>query len=78
MPERFFAPDAGQKRILEWGLDVFEARSAVAWQAFLAGASQWLTLREKAGCSAIEAAYRDVLEGLSSPDQGYILSLAEH
>jgi hypothetical protein len=78
MPKRFFAPDAGQKRILEWGLDVFEARSAVAWQAFLADASQWLTLREKAGCSAIEAAYRDVLEGLSSPDQGYILSLADH
>jgi Protein of unknown function (DUF2855) len=78
MPQLFFAPDAGQKRIVQWGRDVFEARSAAPWQAFVASASKWLTLREKAGCSAIEAAYRDVLEGRSSPDQGHIFSLAEH
>ncbi|MBR0701967.1 DUF2855 family protein [Bradyrhizobium diazoefficiens] len=78
LPKRFFAPEAGQKCIQEWGQDVFEARTAAAWQAFLADTSQWLTLSERAGCLAIEAAYRDVLEGHSSPDQGYILSLAEH
>jgi hypothetical protein len=77
MPRLFFAPDAGQKRILEWGLDLFEARTGPAWQAFVAEASQWLTLRESAGPSAVETAYRDVLEGHSSPNQGYILSLAD-
>jgi hypothetical protein len=76
-PTLFFAPHAMQKRIMEWGPGEFQARSDAAWQAFLVETSRWLKLRAGSGCQAIETAYREVLEGRSSPEHGYVLSLTE-
>jgi|HubBroStandDraft_1064217.scaffolds.fasta_scaffold24162_2 hypothetical protein len=74
-PKLFFAPDAGQRRILEWGPGELEARSEAAWRAFLGDAARWLELHEGSGTEAVEAAYRTVLEGRSTPEQGHVLSL---
>lgn len=75
-PQFFFAPTQMQKRRDEWGPGELERRLADAFGAFLDQAPQWLSVRRGAGPDAVEAVYRETLEGQVSPDTGQILSMA--
>ncbi|MCI0749694.1 MAG: DUF2855 family protein [Nevskiales bacterium] len=71
----FFAPTRVVQRRKDWGIEGFERRYAEAWAAFLPSVNRWLKVIEGHGPAAIEAAYREVLEGKSRPELGHILSL---
>lgn len=71
-PVLFFAPDHIRKRAAEWGLAEIETRFDAALRAFVA-ASPWLTLVQHHGPQALEAVYRQVLDGRSSPELGHII-----
>jgi hypothetical protein len=54
---------------------VFLERVSAAEQTFLASARDWLEVVRGRGTAAIEATYRDMLEGRAAPNQGHVLSL---
>ena len=74
-PVLFFAPDHAAKRQRDWGPDGFQSRLGDAWRAFLEAADGWLTVIEGHGPEAVEAAYRQVLAGRATPNQGHLVSL---
>jgi hypothetical protein len=75
--EFFFLPPWLEKRRREWGPGEFGRRYGDAWSAFLPSAGGWLQIVRGDGPAAVEAVYRDLLEGRVDPAVGHILSLAE-
>ena len=75
-PEFLFAPVQIAKRRTDWGRDGFESNVAEAWERFIPWTDSWLTLRHRTGPVAIEAAYRDLLEGRVDPRIGDICTFA--
>jgi hypothetical protein len=73
-PQFFFAPTHVQKRQKDWGPEAFGQRLAQAWLEFLPSVESWLKVRHGRGPQAVEAAYREVLDGRSTPEIGLILS----
>ncbi|HEY8518423.1 MAG TPA: DUF2855 family protein [Candidatus Binatia bacterium] len=76
-PELFFAPGQIEKRNREWGPGGLQTRMAEAWRTFLGETEGWLRIIHKRGPEAVEAVYRDGVEGRIKPDEGLILSLHE-
>jgi len=78
-PVLFFAPAQIKKRHADWGAAGLSQRTEAAWGAFLARAtnaqSPWITVVRGHGPQALEAVYRDLLDGRSQPQQGHVLSL---
>lgn len=82
-PELFFAPAQAKKRLAPppegWGAAGFEARLQAAWGALVQTMEQtgrpWLQVREGRGSAAVEAAYRELLDGRSDPRTGLMLSV---
>jgi hypothetical protein len=74
-PEFLFAPTQITKRRSEWGRDGFEEAVAGAWARFIPWTDGWLTIRHAVGPAAVEAAYRDVLDGRVDPAVGDICTL---
>jgi hypothetical protein len=74
-PQFFFAPTQYVKRTRDWGREGLEQRFGQAWQAFLGSVDGWLKVIEGRGPEAVEAVYRDTLEGRTTPEQGHVLSL---
>ncbi len=76
-PERefFFAPGQIQKRVADWGAQVFQERIAQAWRGFRDTSTDWLTVERGYGREAVERVYRATLAGEARPDRGYVLSL---
>ena len=75
-PEFLFAPVQIAKRRSDWGREGFEAAVAAAWGRFVPWTDGWLTIRHAAGPEAVEAVYRDVLDGRVDPAVGDICTLA--
>jgi hypothetical protein len=79
-PVLFFAPAQIKKRHADWGAAGLSQRTEAAWGAFLAratdAAAPWITVVRGQGPQALEAVYRDLLDGRSRPQQGHVLSLA--
>lgn len=73
-PQFFFAPTQVQKRRKDWGPGGLEQRFGQAWAAFLPSVAGWLQVRHGRGPAAIEATYKDVLEGRATPEAGHVLS----
>lgn len=73
--EWFFAPGHMQKRVGDWGAEVFEQRSSAFVQASAAKTRSWLTQESLAGLSALSAIYADVSAGTVSPDKGLIVEM---
>ena len=75
----FFAPAQIKKRSAEWGAGGLGERLVRGWQAFLAKVSNpqspWLTVQQHQGRDALEAVYRQVLQGKSDPRLGHIVGL---
>jgi hypothetical protein len=74
-PKFFFAPDQIQKRHADWGPGGLDQRFAGAWAALTGSVGGWLKVIESRGPEAVEAAYRDTLEGRVPPQAGLVLSL---
>jgi hypothetical protein len=74
-PTFFFAPDRLVKRRADWGPGGVDERVATAWQEFLRSVDAWLSIVERHGRAGVEATWREVLEGKSSPNVGYVVSL---
>ena len=73
-PSFFFAPAQAQKRMGEWGAAGLQERIDQAWGGFLADTAGWIRVVHGSGRAAIEAVYRDTLEGRARPDEGHVLS----
>ncbi len=76
-PQTFFAPTQLQKRIKEWGGNVFQQKLGTAWMEFRATAEQSIEVVTGRGRQAIEKVYLETLQGRVAPSQGHILSLWE-
>jgi hypothetical protein len=76
-PSFFFAPDRVVKRREDWGAAGFEERVEDAWSAFLASVAGWLRVEERHGPDELEATWREVLDGRTPPDVGYVVSPAD-
>lgn len=82
-PELFFAPARIRLRRAPppegWGADGLALRLAEAWQAFIDrvdGANPpWLVVRSQRGATAVEAAYRRMLDGQGDARDGLMLGL---
>jgi hypothetical protein len=74
-PEFFFAPDRVRARTRDWGADAFQARVGASWREFVPAADAWIHVVRRSGAAAVEETYREVLDGRTAPDRGYVLSL---
>lgn len=73
-PKFFFAPDQVAKRSREWGPDGLDQRFNESWHRFVPWSEQWLEVEHGSGFDAIEAAYRQVLEGDVPPHLAHVVS----
>ena len=74
-PQFFFAPTRVQKRTKDWGWAGLLQRLGAGWLAFVPSVEKWLEIRTGRGPQAVEATYREVLEGRQAPRLGHMLSL---
>jgi hypothetical protein len=74
-PSFFFAPDQIVKRTKDWGRAGLGDRVAEAWRRFVEFADGWLEIRHGAGPEAVEATYRELVDGRADPSVGHVLSL---
>jgi Protein of unknown function (DUF2855) len=74
-PTPFFAPDRIRTRAKEWGQAGLDARFAESWRRLVAWSDGWLEVMSGAGPEAVEAAYRDVLEGRTAGTTGHSLTM---
>ncbi len=73
-PAFFFAPTQLQKRVADWGYPGLEERVTEAIRDFIATTRPWLKITHGQGPQAIEAVYRQTLEGKTPPELGQMLS----
>ncbi len=73
--EMFFAPSHIQKRIKDWGSDVFEQRTGVFLQEAIAKSRGWLKLTKLSGLNGLMARFDDVREGRIPPEEGLIVEM---
>mgnify|MGYP000170553765 CR=1 FL=1 len=71
----FFAPDRAKQRIGDWGQAGFAKNLGARWMPFLDSASAWLTIEKQTGIEAVLENYKDLLNGQSGPDKGYLFTL---
>jgi hypothetical protein len=76
-PTFFFAPDQVKARTVDWGADGLEARVSDAWRPFVEGTERWLDVVHGSGPEAVEAVYRELLDGRTDPSIGHVLTLRE-
>lgn len=74
-PILFFAPDHMTAAIEEMGMDAFTASYNGAWRAFLTSTDGFMTVDERHGLAAAEAAFATTLKGSAPPDQGIVIRL---
>ncbi len=71
----FFAPDRAKQRIGDWGQAGFAENLGASWIPFLDSAKDWLTVEKAEGMEAILENYKDLLNGQSGPNKGYLFTL---
>lgn len=74
-PEMFFAPGAVADRLAEWGTDGYQQRMRGALATFIADSYDWLTIDERRGSVAAQAAWTELHAGDIAPSRGLIASL---
>jgi hypothetical protein len=82
-PVLFFAPAQVKKRSAAppegWGAGGLQQRLGDAWQAFMqpvnAAGNPWLHISHARGATAVETAYRSLLDGRTDPREGLMLQL---
>jgi hypothetical protein len=71
----FFAPSQIQKRIQEWGPQVFEKNSRDYLAVSVAKSRDWLKMTKIDGLSGMQAIFEDICEGNIAPDAGLIVKM---
>ncbi len=74
-PQFFFAPSQIAKRTEEWGQEGLDARLGEAWDRYADWVDSWIHFRHSVGPEAVEAVYRELLDGRADPRVGYICTL---
>jgi hypothetical protein len=74
-PVMFFAPDQIKKRAQEWGRGGIETRLGAVWPGYTQLLDRALKVEHGRGEAAVEAVYRDTLNGRVAPERAHILSL---
>jgi hypothetical protein len=74
-PTFFFAPTQIAKRNEDWGAAELERRVGEAWRRYSRWTDGWLQLRRADGPAAVEAAFRELLEGKCDPRVGYVATM---
>ena len=59
----------------DWGPEGFQSRVDASWKPFVRAAEGWIEVVTRSGAAAVEQVYREMLDGRTAPDQGYVLSL---
>ncbi|MCB0828156.1 MAG: DUF2855 family protein [Solirubrobacterales bacterium] len=70
-PGLFFAPDRAEKRLGDWGGEGLRDRVNTEQRKFIDSSGAWLTIRRGSGPDELGAAFRGLVEGETSPDQGW-------
>ena len=52
-----------------------ESRFAVAWEAFMGAAKDWIDVEHCDSRGSLETIYRRVLDGKAAPNTGYVVSI---
>ena len=73
--EFFFLPQWLEKRRQDWGPSEFGKRYEAAWHEFVPSINEWMKVVHESGPSAVEAVYRDMVDGKVDPTVGHILTL---
>jgi hypothetical protein len=73
--EMFFAPSHIQKRLKEWGPEIFEQKTTAFMQSTISRSARWLKLTQLDGLQGLAEVYQDVCEGKVSPEAGLIVEM---
>jgi hypothetical protein len=71
--QMFFAPGRSDKRIGEWGPDVFRQKLEAAWLGFVDLAPKLLGVEKRKGAEAALAAYTETVEGKADAKTGLVI-----
>ncbi|MEO1088037.1 MAG: DUF2855 family protein, partial [Acidobacteriota bacterium] len=74
--QMFFAPTQVEKRLRDWGPQVYGQRLAEALDRFVRGSEKWLDLEWARGPESVSEAYQRLLSGGIPPNRGLVASLA--
>lgn len=74
-PEMFFAPGAVADRLAEWGAEGYQQRMSGALATFIADSYGWLTIDERRGPAAAQAAWVELHAGALAPSIGLVATL---
>jgi len=73
--EFFFAPSQIQKRLQEWGSQVFEQKSREYLALSIGKSREWLKMTDVDDLEGMQAIFDDVCEGRVAPDAGLIVKM---
>jgi hypothetical protein len=73
--QMFFAPSHIQRRMQEWGPEVFAERSSAFVQRSMVHSHQWLQFTTVPGLQGLADIYPELVQGRVPPDQGLIVEL---
>ena len=77
LAELFFAPAEIQKRMKEWGADVFSTRATAFLAAAAKDSGRWLQFTDVDGLGGLANVYPDVLSGRLPAEQGLIVRMPD-
>jgi hypothetical protein len=76
-PEFFFAPTRAEQRVADWGPAAFRSQLAAALaRYFQSTRGGFLTVQRGRGEAAVDATFRQLLDGKVPPSVGHVLSLS--
>jgi hypothetical protein len=73
--EMFFAPSHIQKRLKDWGPEMFEQKTTAFMQSTIRRSASWLKLTQLEGLDGLANVYQDVCEGKVDPEAGLIVAM---
>ncbi len=73
--EFFFAPGHIQRRMKEWGVDEFSAKSSAFLRDTAPKSQRWLEIVRLNGLDGLAEVYADACEGRLAPNQGLIVEM---
>jgi len=74
-PKMFFAPGVVAQRLVDWGAADYQRRLREGVTAFIADSHAWLTVDERRGPTAVQAAWSELYSGDVAPSVGLVASL---
>lgn len=73
-PAMFFAPSQVEKRIGDWGQELYQRKLFAAWDCFLGEVDNWIKISRGEGFAELERIYGVILKGDSSADEAWVVS----